>query len=158
MASLTGFNAADIDTTNTMEPVAPGKHLAIITDSEMVSTSSGNGRMLVFTIEIIDGKFSGRTLRDRLNIENPSKAAVEIARKTLASICKAVGVLTPDDSAELHGRPITIVVKHRVRQDTGGTVADVVGYDAAEMPAAIPRTAPAERPAIQQGEPKGFQW
>jgi hypothetical protein len=42
----------------------------------------------------------------RLNLDNPK--AVEIARRDLSAICRAVGVLTPGDSSELHDLPLVL--------------------------------------------------
>jgi hypothetical protein len=47
---------------------------------------------------------------DLLNLWNPNPKAVTIARGTLSAICRAVNVLTPKDTSELHNKPLRITV------------------------------------------------
>ena len=44
---------------------------------------------------------------------------MKIARAELSAICRAVGVLAPNDSTELHNLPLVIHVRCKKRQDTG---------------------------------------
>jgi hypothetical protein len=44
---------------------------------------------------------------------------VQIARAELSAICRAVGVMAPKDSVELHNLPVTVHVRCKKRQDTG---------------------------------------
>lgn len=132
MADLTGFNANqyDTDAIDAFEPIKPGFYEAVIIDSEMRDTARGDGRYLMFTLQIIDGEHKNRRLWDRLNLVNPNETAVEIAKRTLASVCRAVGVLTPRDSSELHDKPLSIRVVQRKREDNGEIVNEVKAYGA----------------------------
>ena len=56
-------------------------------------------------------EFKGRNLWARLNLDNPNEIAVKIARAELSALCRAVGVLEPKDSVELHNLPLVISVK-----------------------------------------------
>ena len=108
MANLSGFDA------NTIEPasfdVLPnGSYEAVISNSEMKSTSTG-GEMLVLTLQILNGEYQNRKIWDRLNLKNQNATAVQIAKGTLSSICRAVNVMTPKDSSELHNKPMLIKV------------------------------------------------
>lgn len=62
--------------------------------------------------------------------------AVQIARAELSAICRAVGVLAPADSAELHNLPLTISVRCKKRADTGEIVNEIAGYAQKEAPPA----------------------
>jgi len=129
MADLTGFNANQYeDDVLALDPIKPGTYVAVITDSEMHPTAKGNGKFLLLTLQIIEGQFKGRKVWDRLNLINPNETAVDIARRNLASICRAVGVLTPKDSSELHDKPLLVRVAQRKREDNGEVVNDVKGY------------------------------
>ncbi len=75
--------------------VPAGEYEAVITDSEMKSTLAGTGRYLNLTLQILNGPCQNRKVFDKLNLDNPSDKAVQIARGTLSAICRAVGVLTP---------------------------------------------------------------
>src|SRR5690606_1157839 len=78
-----------------------------------------------------------RIIWDRLNLINPNQTAVDIANRALAAICRAVGVLTPTDSSELHDRPFQVKVSVRPARDGVDATNEVRGYRAlGEAPAA----------------------
>lgn len=128
MANLHGFNANNVDPAVDFEPIPAGKYLAIITDSEMKPTKNGNGSFLELTFQVIDGPYKNRLLWSRLNLDNPNKQAVEIARAQLSALCRAVGVMQPKDSFELHNLPLQITVKCKRREDTDEIVNEIRGY------------------------------
>jgi len=109
MAQL-DFNAHDVDPASGFDPIPAGKYVAIITDSEMKATKAGNGQYLELTLQVVEGEHNGRLVWARLNLDNPNRQAVEIARKELSAICHAIGVMTPKDSVELHGIPFIVKV------------------------------------------------
>lgn len=125
---LTGFDANDYDDMNSFEPLPAGKYLAAIVASEEKQNSKGTGSYLELKFEIIEGDHKGRYLWTRLNLEHPNREVVRIANIELGAICKAVGVLTPGDSRDLHDRPLVVSVKIRKRSDTGEAANDIKGY------------------------------
>ena len=129
MANLNNFNANDVDPSVGFEPVPAGKYLAAITDSEMKDTKSGSGKYLQLTFQVIEGEYKNRLLWARLNLQNANPTAVKIARAELSAICRAVGVMTPKDSVELHNLPLQITVKLTKRQDTGEMANEIKGYE-----------------------------
>ena len=128
MTNLAGFNANEVEPLDEFEAIPAGKYEAVIVASEMKDTKAGDGAYLELEIEVIDGPHKGRKLWDRLNLENKNGTAVKIARSTLSSICRAVGVLEPRDSCELHDLPLCVTVKCRKREDTGEVTNEVRGY------------------------------
>jgi hypothetical protein len=107
----------------------------------MKPNKDGTGSYLQLTFEILDGPHKGRLLWARLNLDNPNATAVAIAKAELSAICRAVGVLAPKDSVELHDLPLVIHVKcknagrHRRGDQRGqGLLAqDRLGRDAARQ-------------------------
>jgi len=130
MADLNGFNAENVEPGGNFEPVPAGTYLAMIMASEKKETKAGNGHYLEFVLTITDGDYKGRQLWDRLNLWNPNTQAVEIAQKTLSAICRAVGVMQPRDSVELHNVPMQVTVKLTIRKDTGEPSNEIKGYAA----------------------------
>jgi len=128
MANLNGFNATEVEPTTSFEPLPAGKYLAAITESEMKATKSGSGSYLQLTFTILEGEFKNRVLWARLNLNNPNATAVKIARGELSAICRAVGVLQPRDSVDLHNLPLVITVKVKKREDTGELTNEIKGY------------------------------
>ncbi|MEX0716607.1 MAG: DUF669 domain-containing protein [Planctomycetaceae bacterium] len=129
MTDLRGFNAHEVEPAMEFDPLPAGKYLAVITDSEMKPTKSGTGSFLQLTFEILDGQYKGRKTWARLNLDNPNETAVKIARAELSSICRAVGVMTPTDSLELHNLPLVITVRCKKRPDTGDISNEIKGYE-----------------------------
>ncbi|GIW56168.1 MAG: hypothetical protein KatS3mg082_2572 [Nitrospiraceae bacterium] len=134
MADLHGFDANQVEPTTDFEPIPAGKYVAVITDSEMKPTKAGTGHYLQLAFQIIEGPYKNRFLWARLNLDNPNATAVQIARAELSAICRAVGVLAPNDSVELHNLPLVIRVGCKKRPDTGDTVNEIKGYSKKESP------------------------
>lgn len=141
MANLQGFDANQVEPTGDFEAIPAGKYLAVITDSEMKPNKAGTGSLLQLTFQILEGEYENRLLWTRLNLDHPNATAVQIARADLSAICRAVGVLAPRDSVELHNLPLMISVRCKKRQDTGDVVNEIKGYS--------PREAKVVRPARQ---------
>jgi hypothetical protein len=142
MADLGDFDASQVDTTDTFAPLPAGEYVAAIVESDWKDTKSGTGRYLKLTLEILEGEHAGRRVWDMLNLENSNQTAVDIARKSLAGICHALGIMIPRDSSTLHDKPLRI--KLAVQAASGGYEASnrVKGY----LPAGG-KAAPASAPA-----------
>lgn len=156
MAHLHGFDANAVEPSDSFDPVPAGEYLCVITASDEKPTKSGNGTFLELEFEVIDGPHKGRKLWDRLNLNNPSEMAVKIARATLSAICRAVGVMQPRDSCELHDLPLVCKVRVEKRADTDELTNVIKGYRArriagtaapAPQAAASGSTPPWKRPA-----------
>jgi hypothetical protein len=128
MANLNGFNAHNVEPITDFEPIPPGKYLAVITESETKPTKNGNGNYLELTFQVIEGPYKNRNLWSRLNLENPSAQAVQIAQGELSALCRAVGIMQPKDSIELHNLPLVVGVKCKKREDNGDVVNEIKGY------------------------------
>lgn len=111
MANLGGtFDATQVEPQGEYTPIPAGEYKVQIITSEMVATKAGDGQMLKLELEIMDGAQAGRKIFDRLNLDNPNATAVEIAQRQLSAICHAVGVLSVQDSEELHFKPMIAVI------------------------------------------------
>ena len=89
------------------DPIPAGNYLMQVIDSEVKPTKSGTGDQLVLTLEVIDGRHSGRRVWDRLNIRNQNPDAQRIAQRALADLMLAIGVRHLVDTEELHFKPFT---------------------------------------------------
>ena len=145
MANL-NFNANEVEPATDFEPIPAGKYIACIVASEMRPTKNGNGSYLELTFEVLEGEYKGRKLWARLNLDNPSQMAVKIARAALSSLCRAVGVMQPRDSIELHNLPLTISVKLKKREDNGELSNVISGYSRKEDGKGQPQQAQSDTP------------
>ncbi len=107
------FDASAVEPSNGYDVLPPGKYLGHIVTSEMRVTKDGAGQYLYLELDILEGQYAGRKLFDRLNLINANPDAVQIAQRTLSSICRAVGKLQVNNSEQLHLIPMTLDVRVR---------------------------------------------
>lgn len=107
------FDASSVEPSNGYDVLPPGKYLSQIVASEMRATKDGHGQYLYLEVDVLEGKYAGRKLFDRLNLVNSNPDAVQIAQRTLSSICRAVGKLQVSNSEQLHLIPLIADVRVR---------------------------------------------
>lgn len=141
MADLRGFDAQTVEPNDSFDPLPNGDYLCIITASEMKPTKAGDGAYLELEMQVLEGQYQGRKLWDRLNLNNANDTTVKIAKGTLSAICRAVGVLQPKDSCELHDLPMLVKVACKKRDDTDELTNVVKSYKKRDGAASSPVTA-----------------
>jgi len=110
-ANTTGNDAGMED----RSPIPSGDYIAHITKTEFKETKKNlegksTGHYLSVHEKILEGEYKGRMVFSNLNLDNPSAAAVEIANKTLNSICQACNIQGVENSDELLQIPHVITV------------------------------------------------
>lgn len=112
MAQLpSAFNSEEHDDMNSYTLIPKGtKVVAAIVESEYKQNSKKNGHFASLKWRINGGEHDGRYLFTNLNLDNPSNQAVEIAQKELATICRACGVVSVDDTDDLHNIDCTLEI------------------------------------------------
>lgn len=127
MASLTDLDLKNTQAGGSFEPIPAGEYPAILVHSEKKPTKDGTGARLELKFQILNGPYQNRTLFDGLNIINKSAQAQQIGRGQLKALCLACGVPDPNDSAELHNRPLNIRVA--IGKDQNGNPRnEIKGY------------------------------
>lgn len=143
---LNGFNANEIEPQASREPIPAGWYKAVITESLEKPTKAQTGSYLQMTLEVIEGEYAGRKAFERLNLNNPNQQAVEIAQRTLSSICRAVGVMTPRTSNDLHDKPFMVKIKVKPAKDGYEASNEITGYAEAGKKAETTTTSGAATP------------
>jgi hypothetical protein len=145
MAHLGNFDASRIEPSSPFEPIPAGKYLAMVTDSEIKPNKAGTGSYLELVFTIVEGEYKDRKLWARYNLDHPNEVVVKIAMAELSALCRAVGVLTPRDSVELHNLPLVLTVACKKRDDTGEIVNVIKWYERREVSSPrLRQTAPAQ--------------
>ena len=151
------FDANSVEPSN-FDVFPAGKYLAQIVSSEMRPTKDGRGQYLFLELDILEGPFAGRKLFDRLNLVNDNPDTVDIATRTLSSICRATGQMQVKDSEQLHLIPLIADVRVRPPKGQYGESNSIryLPRNAAAAPATrapvayasapAPATAPAPQP------------
>ena len=152
MANLNGFNANEVEPSSDFDPIPAGKYVAVISDSQMKETKNNAGEYLELTFQVIEGEYKNRLVWARLCLNHPKETTSKIARGHLSAICKAVGVMTPRDSVELHNLPLVINVKIKKRDDNGELTNEVRGFSPRQTaPAPVPQVKPSLAPWRRMG-------
>tara|TARA_R110002020_G_scaffold28269_3_gene90410 strand:+ start:1881 stop:2414 length:534 start_codon:yes stop_codon:yes gene_type:complete len=86
--------------------IPEGKYLVHIAETEEKISNAGN-KYLNLKLQILDGEYKNRYLWDIVNLWHPKDNVRDIASQTMASICRATGILKPSTSEELHHKPLT---------------------------------------------------
>lgn len=141
MANLNDFDARHVEMASDFEPLPAGQYTAVIMDSQFKPTKTGDGQYLELKLQVLDGPYKGRLVWDRLCLTHPNALTAKIARSRLAAICRAVNVLTPRDSVELHNLPLVVKVVLTRRKDSGDLANEVKGYACKPAVAAAPISA-----------------
>lgn len=139
------FVAAEVKDDNKFDLLPAGDYLMQVTESKIEATKAGTGKMLVLTLEILDGQYAGRKLWDRLNIENPNPKAEEISLISLKHLCESCGKPGVNDSEELHLTPFK--AKVGIRKDKTGQYSDQNSIRYSGKPNGTATTAPKETAA-----------
>lgn len=146
--AMLDFDARTVEPQAKPDPIPAGMYEAVIIDSEWKATKAGTGKYLNLTFEIAEHHhpYGRRKVWARLNLENRSDEAVGIARAQLSAICRAVNVLTPKDSSELHNRPLLVKVVLKP-DDSGGLQNEIKGFEPRKQ-------APPAAPVVPYGSPQ----
>lgn len=143
--SSLGFDANQVKPNEGFDVLPAGEYDVVIVGSKVEPTKSGNGKLVNLELQVLTGPYQNRKLFDRLNLWNPSEKAVQIARGTLSAICRAVNVLTPKDTSELHNKPLRVKVTV-TNDETYGQKNEIRAYKSRSV------APPTQEPALQ-GEP-----
>ena len=128
MAYLDGFDASKVNPNEPIGPIPAGPYLAMMTASERKQNKSGNGEHLEVKFTVQDGQYKGRSITNRLNLWHPNQTAARIAAGDMSAICRAVGVIQPRDSSDLHNLPLEITVACTNPDANGRIFNEIKGY------------------------------
>lgn len=119
-----------------------------IDETAYEQTKSGDGHFIKLAWVVVDGPHAGRKYFARLNVDNPNRDAVEIAERELTSICRATGLTSFSDVAELQGLKALVRLGVKKRSDGRGDENQAYEYkpytplaNSAPPRAAAPRAA-----------------
>lgn len=127
MATL-NFDASQVEPSAGRDPLPAGKYVVAVTASEMKPTRNGAGQYLELEYQVLEGEHKGRKLWSRHTLNHPSAQTVQIARGELSAICRAIGIMTPKDSAELHNLPLSVTIKVKKREDNGEPTNEISAW------------------------------
>lgn len=120
------------------DPLPKGEYMAIVTESQMKITKAGTGEYLALSMQIIEGKHSGRKIWENLNLHNPNEVAETIARANLKAISEACGFAELDDTDQLNDIPFILVLDIDRKDATRNRVMGYKRAGSGSAPSAAP--------------------
>jgi hypothetical protein len=158
-----GFNAEAPENNEATRQVLPaGEYDVIVVNSQKKETRAGTGAYLSLEMQITSGEFQNRRLFHNLNLwlredSDDRKMAVKIAKGQLSELCRAVGVLTPRDSSELHNKPLRVKVTVKESAEYGPQ-NNVKKFSARPNAYTPPLVAPEPVHAAAAADPNASPW
>jgi hypothetical protein len=149
--ALINFNAADHQDAGP-GPLPAGDFMVYVAASEMRINQDNGNQSLSLTLDVMQPEtMQGRKVFSNYTMSSHNEEAVRIGMQQLAQVCRAVGVMSPSDSTELHDIPffVRLIAK---QLDSGKVVNNVQtcwSTASAAPPLAKPKGQP-PKPAGQQ--------
>ncbi len=128
MGNLDGFNAASIEAFDPFGPVPEGVYRLVIGKAELKPNRAQTGQVVEVEFRVVDEPHEGRRLWERYDYDGSDEKAVKKGRARLASLCRAVGLPEPGDTANLVGRHLVAKV---------GVLPARVGFEAKNVLRAV---------------------
>lgn len=135
MADLGGtFDANDPANKKPNNVIPKGHYPMVMIASEKAATKDNTGHYLKCTFQIVSGEFQNRQLFQNLNlwlapINDKKKEAIQIAKGQFSELCRAINVLSPTDSAQLHNKKfIGVVTVKGKEEDEYGIQNNITGF------------------------------
>lgn len=104
------FDANEHEDLGSFDPIPAADYIVQVVKSDYCTTNDKQGKYIKLEFEVLDGPCKGRKVWNNLNVVNKSQAAMEIAKKGLATLCRVVGLQGVQDTQELHGIPFILKV------------------------------------------------
>lgn len=128
MAYMDGFDANKVDPSEPALPIPEGKYLATVFESARKDNKNGSGQHLEVKFRIQDGEYKNRVITNRFNLWHQSEKAKSISWGEMSALCRATGVMKPNDSSDLHNIPLEIAVGVTNPDDKGRIYNEINGY------------------------------
>jgi hypothetical protein len=148
------FDATTVEPAQTFQPLPAGAYVGLLTEATLAPLKSGQGEGLKLSLEILDGQYKGRKVWDQLNVRHSNPDTQRIAQQQLSALCRAVGVLRLEQTEQLCGKPVRILLKVRPADGKYEARNEVRGYEPANGVApALTAQRPASAPAVTPAAP-----
>jgi hypothetical protein len=115
MAQFNYIPDANDQFTGAGEALPAGLYKVQIVDTDLVDSKSGDAEMIKVVYEVVaDPQFEGRKIFDNIIIKHRASVdAVRIGKQKLNTICVLTGTKSLKDTAQLHGKNLSLLVTTR---------------------------------------------
>lgn len=129
------FDASQVepDQGGGFEPLPTGDYLVLAQDAEVKVSRSGDSRYLSLKLQVLDGPSRNRIVFGRVTISAKNETAQRIGQAQFSALCRATGIVRPNDTAEFLNKPFVAHVKYEPPRDGYGAGNSVTGYKPANQ-------------------------
>lgn len=139
MASLEGFNPAEVEPTAPIELLPAGDYPVILIETDL-SKKDSNAVQFEFCVQVTEGPHQNRRVYSQQNYTKKDGSPNNIGRGMVSQLCRCVGVMNPKDTTELHHK--RVIAKIGVEKSEGynprNNVKGFKPYQAPPQQAAAP--------------------
>lgn len=111
MANLNGQYDPDAGVPGTFEVFAAGPQPMEFTETDIIPTKAGTGKLLKYKLRITQGDLEDRLVFGQMNLQNPNPIATKIGQEEFRAAREVTGVLEPEDTQDLHFKEFIGFVK-----------------------------------------------
>lgn len=173
MASLNGQYDPEAGVPGSFEVFPAGPQPLEFTETDIVPTKTGTGKLLKYKLRITQGDLEDRLIFGQCNLQNPNPIATKIGQEEFRAMREVTGVLEPEDTQDLHFKGFIGYVKvtpakgdydAKNEVDWGKTYKiHSEGIDSVKVPVAAandnaPNKAPANENKKPAAAPKKAAW
>lgn len=150
MASIAGVYNPDAEPSSGFTLLPDDTYTLEVVESDYSANSDGDGMTLALKTQVMEGEHEGRTYFIWMDLEHNDDKRQERGQRDFAALRRAVGVLAPEDTDELHFKPFQAKIGSYTSKKTGkvnNTIKEYI-FDRGDGSPANDNTArPAPRPA-----------
>ena len=107
------------------EVLPAGEYSVVITKDEIRDNKAGTGKLIVLSLKVTTGQYTGIDITDYINLTNANATAATIGQGVLKKICGLCSVnYPPNDTAALYGKPMN--VKLSIEEFTSNTSGNLL--------------------------------
>jgi hypothetical protein len=111
MANLNGQYDPDAGVPGSFEIFAAGPQPMEFTETDIIPTKAGTGKLLKYKLRITQGDLEDRLVFGQMNLQNPNPVATKIGQEEFRAAREVTGVLEPEDTQDLHFKEFVGYVK-----------------------------------------------
>lgn len=145
MASIAGLYNPDAEPSTGFDLLPDDTYTLEIVESSYDANQDGDGMSLSLKAQVIGGDYDQRSYYIWMDLEHDDEKRQERGQRDFAALRRAVGVLNPQDTEELHFKPFQVKIGRYTSKKTGKTNNTVKEYifDRSDVAPTAPQRTPA---------------
>jgi len=156
LSFLGGFNADEHEMPRDDAPLPAGGYYLEVENIDLKQTANGQGTGANVQFDVLgdeQGNHTGRKCFVWFNLQHSNEQAQKVGQAQFAELCKACGIITPQDTDELLGSKIFAKVSIDKKDATKNNVRGFKAIEAATNQTTAPAQSAAHTPPPSQTPP-----